>query len=107
MCDLLALFGRYDDEPKLRVAHPLIGPVDGATVISIFGSGFLASPYLWCKFVGAGRNTTAPHVVLVVARRVAPTFVQCVAPPFGDGYTTVQTSFNGADFSDATVVFEY
>ena len=32
------------------VPHPLIGPAEGATLVSVFGSGFLASPYVWCNY---------------------------------------------------------
>ena len=95
----------YDGEPVLAVPHPLMGPAEGATLVSVFGSGFLASPYVWCKFM-SGANTTRMYGALVVARRVTSTFVQCTSPQLAAGFSSVSISFNGVDFSEDAVMFE-
>ena len=48
------------------------------------------------------------HGVVVVARRLSETHVQCTTPQgFAAGYTAVALSTNGRDFSEDTALYEF
>jgi hypothetical protein len=74
--------------PIFFYVEPSIGPVNGGTIMNIFGTDFTNSPGLACKFGFLSR------------RGVWLSFqqVQCVTPAFTAGTTAIMVSFDGFEF---------
>ena len=120
-----ALLFTYEPEPVLGSLFPVMGPTRGGTVIAIFGEGFLASESMWCRFtvggeaafggaspeaslVPPGSNGTSPHALMVPARRISSSHLECTSPVAPAAYATVQLTFNGEEpCSEDALIFQF
>ena len=90
----------YETVPHLTVTNvsPVFGAVEGATVVTVTGVGFLVKSTLRCRF----------GTVYVLASYVSATEVVCVAPEQqATGTVTVSVSVNNYHFSLDVVQFTY
>ena len=95
-------------EPRLDSLQPPLGPVAGGTRVTVFGTGFLGIPSIWCRFSGvdAALNVTG-RAVLVSARRFSSTRLECVSPQLQAGYWQLELTLNGqAPFSKSSLLYE-
>ena len=75
----------YEEEPSLGIAHPIMGPTIGGTVVAVYGTGFIQHSSIWCRFSGSWRGVNKTRDVLVIARQRSTTFIECITPshPYG------------------------
>lgn len=71
---------------------PTTGPLEGGTVVDVFGSDFIESSLLMCRF---GLLATAP------ASFINASYIQCISPPSQPGQVTISVANNGIDFGPA------
>ena len=91
---------RYVDRPVVTRAVPMLGPLEGGTLVQLQGSGFLQVAGLACRFGSRG--------LPVPARWLSGTQLECRSRARGvAGNVTVEVSMNNQDFSASGVRFEY
>ncbi len=95
-------FTYYAGDERVENIIPGHGPVEGGTLLMIFGGKFKYNPLLSCRFTGAGESVVVP------AEWQSLTLVTCVSPPGTVGVRyDVSVAANGADFSPSDVSFLY
>ena len=87
----------FHDEVKVNQIIPNSGWAQGETVVNVYGSGFIFSPSLCCKF---------GHTILP-GSFVSTTEITCVSPPYKAGKVEVTVSNNCVEFSSNGVQFHY
>lgn len=91
----------YTPVATLGSAMPVSGPVDGGTLVSVFGRNFhersASLSYLICRF-----NLTAVPAIYISAREV-----KCVTPEMPAGVVNLAVSNNIQDYDDAVTMFSY
>jgi len=84
--------------PIVQSVFPLIGLVDGGSIIDIFGSDF-TSPTVYCRF---GESS------IVSANILSTTQVQCIVlATDADGVVDISLSVNEVDYIRTGFIFEY
>ena len=81
----------YTDPLSVSAMHPKIVTDTGGSVVTIIGTNFDPASNLTCRF---GR------ALVVRARWVASTLIQCRSPAMSPGYVKVSVSDNGYDFAE-------
>jgi hypothetical protein len=88
----------YLNNPRVHQISPILGPLDGGTLINVRAENIIQTSELVCLFNGTLGNATY----------VNSTWIQCIAPTAHlPGNVTVQVSVNGRDFSSDQVMYEY
>ena len=86
----------YHQQLSLEDASPMRGFVNGDTIVTITGTGFLDVPSLRCLFGS----------VVVQAMFRSPNLIECSSPPVAHSQCVeLLVSLNGMDFSSFTAVF--
>ena len=86
----------YHQQLSLEDASPMRGFVNGDTIVTITGTGFLDVPSLSCSFGS----------VVVHAKFRSPNLIECSSPPVAHSQCVeLLVSLNGVDFSSLTTVF--
>ena len=78
---------------------PHAGPLEGNTLVEVYGTGFEQSENLVCRF--------GIEAMPVAARFVSETLIECRTRPSTPGNVTLEVSINNQDFSSSGVTFEY
>ena len=92
----------YITAPVITSASPLLGPIQGGTVVSLQGSGVLA--IVACRI---GRVVVPIVPCQTCAQDKVPS-VQCVTPSVSwPAITSISVSVNGVDFIDTALPFSY
>lgn len=91
---------QYYVPPKIDSIWPLFGSERGGTLVKISGSGFLNSPYLFCRFgdvVVAPVDAPDEHTIL------------CLSPKstFGVSSVSVEVTNNMLEYTTDGLTFEY
>ena len=90
----------YQALPELTTITPSKSPVDGGSNVTVSGHYF--SPISQALGLMRCRFGTS----LVLATRTSSTSLTCIVPPGVNGYTSVQITDNGYDFSNG-LAFDY
>ena len=77
---------------------PSVGPVEGGTVVTVFGQGFQSSKGVMCKF---------GDYLVMRGEWISETSVGCITPESDVGNRTLEVSVNGVDFSLDARVFTF
>ena len=86
----------YHPTVTLTSVSPHMGPVSGNTVVEVYGSGFVDSPLLACRF---GKLALVPAVFDTSSH------VTCVTPAMAAGIQGVEVTTNGVDLSANSLQF--
>jgi hypothetical protein len=85
----------------VRVA-PVLGPLDGGTLVRVHGEGFVQGVGLMCRFGDLAVDTP------VAARWLSSTLLECRSRGrITAGNVSLEVSSNTQDFSSSGVLFEY
>ncbi|CAM9157522.1 unnamed protein product, partial [Ectocarpus fasciculatus] len=90
------LFVNFVPDMEVSSVVPRQVTEQGEHIVLVEGSNFPDLPDLACRFGGGGETSTAPALWL------RSTAVRCVAPPLPPGDVSVQVTFNGIDFVEAS-----
>eukprot|EP00163_Fabomonas_tropica_P008375 TRINITY_DN17_c0_g4_i1.p1 TRINITY_DN17_c0_g4~~TRINITY_DN17_c0_g4_i1.p1 ORF type:complete len:4695 (+),score=879.62 TRINITY_DN17_c0_g4_i1:301-14385(+) len=91
---------RYVVDPVPASLAPATGPEAGDTLVTVYGSDFVHSSRLRCRF-----GTKTP----VVAEWITATQLECRSPPglVSEGFLPVEVSINDLDYTSAAVSYFY
>lgn len=85
--------------PQVAAINPTTGPVQGQTVVTVFGNYFLHKEGLYCQF---GTASSAP------ATYITYTHIECLSPPVNTSRNvSVEVSINDQDYTTNQILFEY
>lgn len=87
----------------------LLPSQDGGTILTIFGTGFMSGPSVLCRFTSKDLHALSfqSRSVLVLARFVSSSHLECPSPRLTPGITSIDLTFNGhGPFSEDVVEFE-
>ena len=92
---------QYIQPVQLRTISPRAGPVDGGTLVSVFGDHFdergASLFYMYCRF-----DSTIVSAVFVSTSEIA-----CHSPELPPGFVAIEVTNNNRDFSAGGLLFEY
>ena len=89
----------YVADPHVMALWPTTGPVRGNTVVTVTGTGFVNSVYLYCLF------GTHPRLQAVW---VTSTHMECLSPSNpAPAIMPIEITNNNQDFTTDAVVYEY
>lgn len=92
-----SFFFNYEEYPTVSAITPSVGPVQGDTVISFRGEGFVFSSGLWARFGDVG----------VPVAFVSPEELRCTCPPSFAGETNVLVGNYDKTFNSDELIFVY
>lgn len=90
------LFVNFVPDMEVSSVVPRRVTEQGEHIVLVEGSNFPDLPGLACRFGGGSENSTVPALWL------RSTAVRCVPPPLPPGDVSVQVTFNGVDFVEAS-----
>jgi hypothetical protein len=99
---------QYQDNAHVVALFPLWGPSRGGTEIEVLGRWFVDSKNLVCQFVRL-QHHDALHPETAINTRanwISPSKVTCVSPQLPPGWTYVEVSNNGMQFTQDHVSFQ-
>lgn len=92
-----SFFFNYEEYPTVSTMLPSLGSLQGGTVVSFQGEGFVFSSGLWARFGNIG----------VPVAFVSPEELRCTCPPSFAGETNVLVGNNDEIFSSDGLIFVY
>lgn len=98
MVGLIDLRYEFVVDPRVTSLHPRIGLTAGGTSVRVFGSYFVQTGDLHCRF---------GHHAITLARWLSPTEIACKSPPGAAGAVPVEISLNGQEYTGDHIQFSY
>ena len=88
----------YENALIAKMLVPSIGPVEGGTMVTVFGQGFQNSKGVLCKF---------GDYLVMRGEWISEASVGCLTPESDVGNRTLEVSVNGVDFTLDALVFTF